>query len=122
MIDEKSHENIFICDISYEALIGSKPLQIRLEKIDGIIRIYDGTRYLTISRTKKYDTIYDRSRYLISLKSTATCIFSYYFEKFKVDSHDTLPIEKTLTLHNVVILVKSILNKDRNHYYYKIFL
>ena len=29
----------------------------------------------------------------------------------------TLPIEKWLTLHNVIILIKSALNKDKNHYY-----
>ena len=47
---------------------------------------------------------------------------SHYYVKIKVDSYDFLPIEKTLTLHNVIILIKSILNKDKNHYYYKIFL
>ena len=34
----------------------------------------------------------------------------------------SLPIEKILTLHNFLILIKSILNKDQNHYYCKIFL
>ena len=33
-----------------------------------------------------------------------------------------LPIEKILTLHSVIILLKSVLNKDKNHYYYRIFL
>ena len=28
------------------SLIGAKPLRIRFDKIDGLIRIYDGTRYL----------------------------------------------------------------------------
>ena len=32
LIDEKSHENILIYDISYKTLIGSKPLQIRFDK------------------------------------------------------------------------------------------
>ena len=31
-------------------------------------------------------------------------------------------MEKTLTSHNVTILIKSVLNKDQNHYYYNIFL
>ena len=43
LIDKKSHENILIYDISYKTLIGSKPLRIRFDKIDGFIRIYDGT-------------------------------------------------------------------------------
>ena len=31
-------------------------------------------------------------------------------------------IGKVLTLHNVIILIKSALNKQKNHYYYKISL
>ena len=34
----------------------------------------------------------------------------------------TLPIEKILTLHSVIIHIKSVLNKDKNHYYCKIIL
>ena len=43
LIDTKSHENILIYDILYKTLIESKPLSIRFDKIDGFIRIYDGT-------------------------------------------------------------------------------
>ena len=75
MIDEESHENILIYDISHKTSIGSKPLQIRFDKIDGIIRNCDGTRDLTLFGTKKYDIIYDRIRYLMSLKSGITYIF-----------------------------------------------
>ena len=91
LIHEKSHENILIYDISYKTLIDSKPLRIRFDKIDGIINIYDGTRHLRLFSTKKYDAIYDRIRYLISLKSSITYIFSHYFSKIKVDSYDSLP-------------------------------
>ena len=81
-------------------------MRIWLDKIDGIIKIYDGTRYLTLFGTKNYEAIYDRIRYLISIKSNFTFIFSHYFVKSKVDSYGSLPIEKTLTLHNVIILIK----------------
>ena len=47
-IDEKSHKSILIYNISYNTFIGSKPLCIRFDKIDGFVRIYDGTRYLTL--------------------------------------------------------------------------
>ena len=57
----------------------------------------------------------------MSLKSGITYTFSHYFAKIKVDSYDSLPIEKRLTLHSVIMLIKSVLNKDKNHYYYKIF-
>ena len=75
LINEKSHENILIYDISYKTLIGSKPLRIRFNKINGITRIYDGSRYLSLPGTENYDVIYDRIRYLISLKSSITYIF-----------------------------------------------
>ena len=58
LIDEKSHKNIFIYDISYKKLIDSKPLRIRFDKIDGFIRIYNGTRYLTLFGSEIFDAIY----------------------------------------------------------------
>ena len=111
-----------MCDISYKTLIDSKPLRIRFDKIDAFIRIYDGTRYLTLFGSEKFDTIYNRIRYLISLKSGITYIFFHYFMKIKADPYDPLPIEKKLILHNVIIHIKSVLNKGKNHYYYEIFL
>ena len=59
---------------------------------------------------------------LKSLKSSIKYFFSRYYAKIKVDSYDFLPIEKRLTLHNVIIFIKSVLNKDKNHYYYNIVL
>ena len=37
-------ENVLIFDILYKALIGAKSLAIRFDKMDGFIRVYDGTR------------------------------------------------------------------------------
>ena len=48
LIDEKLHKNILIYIILYKTLIGTKPLRIRFDKIEGFIRIYDGTRYLVL--------------------------------------------------------------------------
>ena len=36
--------------------------------------------------------------------------------------HNSLPIEKIFTFHNVIILIKSVINKNSNVYYYNIFL
>ena len=80
------------------------------------------TRYLRLFRSEKYDGIYDRIRYLISLKRGITYTFSHYFAKIKVDSYDSLPTEKIMTLKNVIILIKSVINTDKNHYYYRMFL
>lgn len=42
--------------------------------------------------------------------------------KIKINSDDYLPLEKTPNMHNVVALVKSVFNKNQNHYYYQTFL
>ena len=36
--------------------------------------------------------------------------------RIKIDSFNSLPLEKIWTLHNVKILVKSVFNKNENHY------
>ena len=84
LVDTKSHENILIYDISYKTLIGSKPLQIRFDKIDGNIRTYDGTRYLIFFVSKKYDAIYNRIRHCTSLKSSIIYIFLTFTQKSKL--------------------------------------
>ena len=59
---------------------------------------------------------------LISQKSDITYVFSHYYAKIKVDSYDSLSEEKTLALHNFVVLIKSDLNKGKNHHNCIIFL
>ena len=62
--------------------------------------------------------IYDRIR----IKSAITYDLSQNDAKIKIYSDDDLPLEETLNLHNVVILIKPVLNQNQNHYYYNIFL
>ena len=46
LLDEKPYENILVYNISYKTLIGTKLLHIRFDKVDGFIKIFDGTGYL----------------------------------------------------------------------------
>ena len=107
--------------ISYTILISQKPLRNRFNKINGFIRIYDGTTYLLLFGSEKHDDIFNRIKYLISLKGSITYVFSHYYAKINVDFYNCLPIKKVLTLHNVATLIQSVfINQDRNHYYYNI--
>ena len=58
----------------------------------------------------------------ISVKGGITYIISHNFAKIKVHSYDSLPLEKTMTFCNVIILIKSVWNKDKNSYYYNIYI
>ena len=109
--DEKSYKNILSYNISYKSLSDYKPFRIRVDKIDVFIRVYDGTRYLVLFGSEKYDSIYDRIRYLISVKSDITSIISHNHATTNVYSYDSLRLEKTVTFLNVIILVKSVWNK-----------
>ena len=60
-----------------------------------------------------------RMNTLLVKKSSITYVFSHYYAKIKVDS---LPLEKALILQNFITHIKSVLNKDQNHYYYNRFL
>ena len=103
-------------------MIDTKPVHIRFDKIDRFIRVYDGTRYLMLFGSKRYEFMYNKIRYLLSVKSGIRYFISHTYAKIKVDTYDSLPLEKTMTFHNVIILIKLVLNKDKNNYYYNIFL
>ena len=94
-------ENILVYNILYKTSTGAKPLRIRFDKIDGFIRVYNGTRYLVLFEGEKYDFIYNRIRYLIGVKSGVTYVISHNYAKIKVDSCDSLPQEK----HRLLIML-----------------
>ena len=96
--------------------------QIRFDKIDGFIGVYDGTRYLVLFGNEKYDFIYKKIRYLIGVKSGMAYVITHSYPKTKEHSFESLPIEKIITFHNVIILIKPFFNKYKGNYYYNIFL
>ena len=68
-----------------------KPLCIKFDKTDGFIRPHNRNRYLVLFGPEKYNAIFNRIRYLISLKSSITNVFSHYYVKIKIDYYDSLP-------------------------------
>ena len=107
--------------ISFKNLI-AKPLLVRFDKINGFIRAYNGIRYLVLFGSEKYGSICNKIRYLVSIKSGIKYVIFYNYAKNKVDSYNSLPLEKTMTFHSVIILIKSFFNKDKNDDHYNLFL
>ena len=100
--------------MSHKTPTGPKPLRIRFDKRDGFIMVLDGkTKHLVL-----LDKICDKIKYLISEKSCITNSINYNFGKIKIDSYNYLPIKKISTIHNVIILIKSVVNENKNKYYY----
>ena len=95
---------------------------VRFDKINGFIKIHDRIRYLILFDYGWFDRICNKSKYLINQKSGITNSINRNFARISIDSYNSLPIEKILTFRNVIILIKSVVNKDKNNYYYNIFL
>ena len=55
------------------------------------------------------------------LESDVAYVIYHNFARSKFDSYDSLSLEEIQTFHNVIILIKSVLNKVQNHYCYDIF-
>ena len=92
--------------------MGGKSFRIWFNKIDGFIKIDNAVRYLL-----EYNEIYNRIKYLISKKGVLQIFFNHTFARIRIDSCNSLPIEKIMTFQNVIILNKSAVNENKNHYY-----
>ena len=66
--------------------------------------------------------MYNRVIYLINVKKIVTYVISHNNAKIKVDSYNSLLLEKTMTFHNVMTFIESVWNKDKNNHYYNKFL
>ena len=109
---------LLVIDTCYYCLIRAKSLRIRFNKLNEFNRIYDSTTYLVLFGPETFDAIFNR----ITVKSGITYVISHNCAKIKIDSFDSFPLEKTLTLHKVIILIKSVFNKYNNNCCYNIFL
>ena len=122
LFDEKICKNILIYGIScHSTFMGSIPFGIGFDEIDGFIKIYDGIRYLVLF-SYLYDEICNRIKYLTSEKSGIADSIDSNFAKIRIDLYSYLPIEEILTIHNVITLIKLVINENKNKYYYNIFL
>ena len=61
----------------------------------------------------------NRLRYLIS--ENVLDNINHNFARIKIDSYDFLPVEKIFSFHNIIIFIKTVVNKNINNYYYNIF-
>ena len=127
LLEEKSYKNILVYNILYKKIMDAKSLRIRFDKVDLIIKIYNGIRYLELCNSyginsRIYYAIFDKINYLISEKSGIADSINHNFAIIRIDSYNSLRIEKMSTFHNVIRLIKSVVKMNKNEYYYHIFL
>lgn len=99
--------------------IGFKVFTCYFDKVDRYIRKYDRNKYLVLFHSdEKYERIVDRIKYIM-LQNKISDVYSYKYLKMKINS-DALSLEKTVNMHNLVLLVNSVLNKNHNHYCFQV--
>ena len=103
--------------------MGPKPLRIRFSKIDGFIMVlHSKIKHLVLFDYWLFDKICNKIKYLISKKGGITNSINHHFGRITINWYNSLPIQKILTFHNVIILIKSAVNKNKNKNYYNILL
>ena len=115
LLIKKLYENISAYNISYKSPTCPKPLRIKFDKINGfIISIDDKIKPLVLFDYGLFDKICDKIKYLISKKGGITNSINHNFRKIRIDLYNSLPVKKILTFHNVITLIKSVVNKNEN--------
>ena len=98
-------------------------MRIRFDQIDGFIISLDGKiKHLVLLDYGLIDRIWDKIKYPRNKKTGITNNVNYSFGKIKIDLYNSLHIKKRLIFYNFIILIKSVVNKNENKYYYDMFL
>ena len=136
-IDKKSYKNIDIYYIGYITVKDSyyvkinsvNPLYLIISEADGYIKEKNGSKYLVfdsanenIEVLKKYNELWDGIKNEIeTINAGKTSKYSSVeydkdFMKIKFNSNDNLPLNKTLTLHNMTIVIRSVFEEHSKFY------
>ena len=92
-------KNNLVYNILYKEFIDKKPLRIWFNKVDGVIKIYNAIGYLELSNSydsnyRIYNNIFDKINYLITGKSDDKYSINHNSARIRIDSYNSLPIEK----------------------------
>ena len=135
-IDKKSYKNIDIYYIGYITKKDSEYVKIHsvnpsyfiTGEVYGSIVEKNENKYLTFVSTDKnkevfgkYTELWNGIKKLIEKIDNKPGEYRKEFTKIKFSSDDNLPLNKTLKLHNLTVIVRSVFKED-GKYYPQIFL
>ena len=122
-IDEKSYKNILIYSIGYVTIKDSKylkvnsvnPLYFIFNKVNGYFEEINGNKYLTLvpiseskEKIKKYEELWSKIRDLIRSITKNSDDYDEKYMKINFNSDDKLPVNKTIEVPNITIVVRAI--------------
>ena len=127
-IDEKSYKNILIYiryvtikDSKYAKINSVNPLYLIFSKVNGYFEEINGNKYLTLvptneNKEKKYEELWSKIRDLIRSITKNSDDYDEKYMKIKFNLDDELPLNKTIEIYNVTIVVRTIFYKNNKYY------
>ena len=127
----KINENILIYyigyvtikDLKYVKINSVNPLYFIFNKVDGYLEEINGNEYLTLVPTnvnkekiKKYEKMWSKIRDLIRLIIKNSDDYDEKYMKIKFTSDDELPLNKTMEIFSVTIVVRAIFLENNKNY------
>ena len=117
-----------IKESKYVKINSVNPLYLIINKVNGYFEEINKSKYLTLVPTnetkekiKKYEELWSKIRDLIRSITKNSDDYDEKYMKIKFNSNDELPLNKTIELPNMTIVVRAIFLED-NKYYPQVFL
>ena len=123
ILDEKSYKNIPIYDIGYVRVKDSKyviinsvnPLYLIFNRVNGYVEEIYENKYLTLVPTNasqekinKWEELWSKIRDLIRSITKMSDGYDEKYMKFKFNSDDELPLNKTIEIPSMTIVVRAV--------------
>ena len=119
---------IIMKDSDYVKSNSVNPLYLIIDKVDGYIEEKNVYKYFILTFTEKnkealtkHTKFWDKVKTLIEKVNIKLNEYGNGFMKTKFNLDDNMPLNKTLKLHNLTIIVRSVFQED-NKYYPQVFL
>ena len=135
-IDKKLYKSIDIYYIGYITVKDSDHVKINsvnslyliINEVDGCIEEINGNKYLALVSTDRnkevltnYSELWDEIKNSIEKINNKSGEYGKDFVKIKFNPDDSLPLNKTVKLHNMTIIVRYVF-EDNGKYYPQVFL
>ena len=128
-IDETSYKNILIFYIGCVTIKDSKyvknssvsPLYLIFSKVNGYFEEINKSKYLTLFllmkvKKNKYEDLWSKMRDLIRLIIKNSDDYDEKDMKIKFNSDDELPLNKTIEICTIIIVVRAVFHKNNKYY------
>ena len=117
-----------IKDLKYLKINSVKPLYFIFNKVNGYFEEINRNNFSPLVPTneskeiiKKYEELWFKIRDLIRLITKNSDGYDKKYMKMKFNSYDELPLNKTIEIPSMIIIVRAVFHEN-NKYYQQVFL